>query len=359
MYLSANSRPIDFYNDEAADLMMMDTANNNSVLLSQQMILAESSCEDHETRAPRKRAETWVMEEIQSLINFRRELDDVFNSSKSNKLLWEQISAKMRDNGFDRSPSMCTDKWRNLLKEFKKAKGSDFGFGSIKMLSYYTELEAFHRERKRSAPQRNYSPSRVDSYMQYSERDGGRLTLNQESNLNNDNTHSLVINEAEPSNVPSWNWRETPVSGLDNDSAYSGRVISVKLGECTRRIGIDGSSDAIKEAIKSSLGLRTKRAFWLEDENEIVRTLHRDMPLGAYTLHLDEGLTIKLCLYDDPNQIPVHTEEKTFYSDADFRDFLNRRGWIGLKDLTCYRIVDALDDLQPGEMYQGLRMMES
>lgn len=77
--------------------------------------------------------------------------------------------------------------------------------------------------------------------------------------------------------------------GLDNDSAYSGRVISVKLGECTRRIGIDGSSDAIKEAIKSSLGLRTKRAFWLEDENEIVRTLHRDMPLGAYTLHLDEG----------------------------------------------------------------------
>lgn len=71
------------------------------------------------------------------------------------------------------------------------------------------------------------------------------------------------------------------------------------------------------------------------------------------------GLAIKLCLYDDPNQIPVHTEEKTFYSDDDFRDFLERRGWIGLKDLTCYRIADALNDLHPGEMYQGLRMMES
>lgn len=43
------------------------------------------------------------------------------------------------------------------------------------------------------------------------------MTLNQESNLNNDNTHSLVINEAEPSNVPSWNWRETPVSGRSSN----------------------------------------------------------------------------------------------------------------------------------------------
>ena len=41
---------------------------------------------------------------------------------KSNKHLWEQISSEMREKGFDRSPTMCTDKWRNLLKEFKKAK---------------------------------------------------------------------------------------------------------------------------------------------------------------------------------------------------------------------------------------------
>lgn len=72
-------------------------------------------------------------------------------------------------------------------------------------------------------------------------------------------------------------------------NSYCGRVISVKYGEYTRRIGIDGTADAIKEAIKSAFRLRTKRAFWLEDEDQVVRTLDRDMPIGTYTLHLDEG----------------------------------------------------------------------
>jgi len=63
----------------------------------------------------------------------------------------------------------------------------------------------------------------------------------------------------------------------------------VKWGDYTKRIGIDGTSEAIKEAIKSAFGLRTRRAFWLEDEDEVVRTLDRDMPIGTYTLHLDDG----------------------------------------------------------------------
>lgn len=71
--------------------------------------------------------------------------------------------------------------------------------------------------------------------------------------------------------------------------AYGGRVITVKFGEYTRRIGIDGSADAVREAIKSAFRLRTKRAFWLEDEDHIVRSLDREMPLRNYTLHLDEG----------------------------------------------------------------------
>lgn len=68
-----------------------------------------------------------------------------------------------------------------------------------------------------------------------------------------------------------------------------GRIITVKLGEYQRRIGIDGTSDAIKEAIKAAFGLRTKRAFWLVDEANVVRSIDRDMPLCSYTLHVDEG----------------------------------------------------------------------
>ncbi|RRT85851.1 hypothetical protein B296_00007418 [Ensete ventricosum] len=75
----------------------------------------------------------------------------------------------------------------------------------------------------------------------------------------------------------------------DNNASYGGRVILVKWEDYSRRIGIDGTAEAIKEAIKSAFGLRTKRAFWLEDEDNVVRSLDRDMPLGSYTLHLDEG----------------------------------------------------------------------
>ena len=80
------------------------------------------------------------------------------------------------------------------------------------------------------------------------------------------------------------------MAGGENHSPYGGRVITVKWGEQTRRIGIDGTADAIKEAIKSAFQLRTKRAFCLEDEDNVIRSLDRNMPLGNYNLHLDEGI---------------------------------------------------------------------
>ncbi|KAF8408380.1 hypothetical protein HHK36_007529 [Tetracentron sinense] len=355
MYLPEKPRPVDLYKEEGSDMM----------------ILGESSGEEHEMKTPKKRAETWVQEETRSLISFRREMDSLFNTSKSNKHLWEQISAKMRDKGFDRSPTMCTDKWRNLLKEFKKAKYLDRGSGSAKV-SYYKELEELLRERSKNAPYKSPTPSKVDHYIQFTDKGledtsipfgsvegSGRSTLNLERPLDHDG-HPLAITAGDAvgaGGVPPWNWRETPGNGGESHSSYAGRVISVKWGEYTRRIGIDGTADAIKEAIKSAFGLRTKRRFWLEDEDEIIRTLDRDMPLGNYTLHLDEGLTIKVCLYDESDRMPVSTEEKTFYSEDDFREFLTRRGWTGLRELNGYRTIDTLDDLHPGAMYHGVRLL--
>uniref|UniRef100_A0A2P2L227 Uncharacterized protein MANES_12G016000 n=1 Tax=Rhizophora mucronata TaxID=61149 RepID=A0A2P2L227_RHIMU len=97
-------------------------------------------------------------------------MDGLFNTSKSNKHLWEQISEKMREKGFDRSPTMCTDKWRNLLKEFKKAKHQDRGSGSAKM-SCYKEIEEILRERSKSAQYKSSNPtSKVDSFMQFADK---------------------------------------------------------------------------------------------------------------------------------------------------------------------------------------------
>ncbi|RWV88008.1 hypothetical protein GW17_00049949 [Ensete ventricosum] len=134
------------------------------------MILAESSGEDHEVRAPKKRAETWIQEETKSLIALRREIDGLFNTSKSNRHLWEQISTKMREKGFDRSPTMCTDKWRNLLKEFKKAKHQIKGSGSVKM-SYYKELDELLKERNKKAEFKSSAASKVDAYLLFPDKE--------------------------------------------------------------------------------------------------------------------------------------------------------------------------------------------
>ncbi|XP_030447520.2 trihelix transcription factor GT-4-like isoform X2 [Syzygium oleosum] len=370
----------------------------------QQMILADSSGgEDPEPepgpellRATKKRAETWVTEETRSLIGFRREVDGMFNTSKSNKHLWEQISSKMREKGFDRSPTMCTDKWRNLLKEFKKARHSQQqeqqqqqsdkgGAGSAKM-TYYKELEELLRDRNRnggggggggccggaggvfggSAP----TPPKVDPFIQFSDKGfddsgiqfgpveaSGQTTVNMDRQLDQDGD-PLAITTAdavEASGVPPWNWRDAPgnVMAGGDQSSYGGRVITVKLGDYVRRVGIDGSGDAIKEAIKSAFRLRTKRAFWLEDENQVIRSLDRDMPIGNYTLQLDEGITIKVCMYDGSDRI----EEKTLYTEEDFHDFLTRSGWIGLREVNGYGSISSIEDLHSGVMYEGVRIL--
>ncbi|XP_023538198.1 trihelix transcription factor GT-1-like [Cucurbita pepo subsp. pepo] len=377
MYLSDKPRPIDIYKEEGSRDMMIEVAPNGDHHIQphqpqqthqqHQMMLGDSSGEDHEVKAPKKRAETWVQDETRSLISLRRGMDGLFNTSKSNKHLWEQISAKMRERGFDRSPTMCTDKWRNLLKEFKKAKHHDRGSGSAKM-SYYKEIEEILKERSKNAQYKSPTPPKIDSYIQFSDKGiednalsfgpveaGGRPSLNLERQLDHDG-HPLAITAADAvaaTGIPPWNWREAPGNGGEGQ-AFGGRVITVKWGDYTRRIGVDGTSEAIKEAIKSAFRLRTKRAFWLEDEDQVVRSLDRDMPLGNYTLHLDEGLAVKICLYDESDHLPVHTEEKIFYTEDEYREFLARRAWTCLREFDGYRNIDNMDDLRPGALYRGV-----
>ncbi|KAK2971360.1 hypothetical protein RJ640_030326 [Escallonia rubra] len=188
-----------------------------------------------------------------------------------------------------------------------------------------------------------------------------RSAFNLEQRLDHDGD-PLGVSEAGAvvtNGLPAWNWRGTPRNGGENESRYSGRlrVISVTWGDCTKRIGIDGSSEAIKEAIKSAFGLRTNRAFWLEDEDEIVRALDREMPLSNYRLHLDEGLTIKVCLSDVSNHRPCRFIEKTFYRDDDLCTFLRSFGWIGVRGLRCNKHIDSLDDLVMDEVYHGVRLV--
>lgn len=320
------------------------------------LLSSDINGEDHEIKTtPKKRAEVWGHDEIRALIALRREIDGLFNTSKSNKHLWDKISLRMRERGFDRSPTMCTDKWRNLLKEYKKAKHHhDSHDGSAKM-SCYKDLEELLRERAKAAPYR--SPNNVadlDSYPHFSPKGTGRSPFNMERRLDHERLPlAMPLSDATAANgTPPWNWRDAAGNGGENHTPYNGKVILVKWGDITRRIGIDGTAEAISGAIRPAFGLRTKRAFWLQDEDGVVHSLDRNMPLGTYILCLDEGLTIKVCTYDESDSLTCTTEEKTFYTEEDFRYFLTQRGWSGLQEVGGFRTVDSLNELCPMCVYQ-------
>lgn len=69
------------------------------------------------------------------------------------------------------------------------------------------------------------------------------------------------------------------------------------------------------------------------------------------------GISIKICIYDESDRMAVRTEDKTLYTEDDFRDFLTHRGLIGLREINGYTCFDNLDDLRSGVMYQGVRLL--
>ncbi|XP_042065680.1 trihelix transcription factor GT-4-like [Salvia splendens] len=286
---------------------------------------------------------------------------NLVHATKFNQHLWDYIDATMREKGFDRSAAMCMEKWRNLLKQYRRVKQNKNpdADGSDEM-NFYSEIDEFMMERGG-----NGKDSELDSFVQsVGEKDmddasltfghmegSGGSALNSETHMDLEAHPFSIITEADAVNVSPWNWGDTLPGKGEQRNTNCGRVITVKMGEYTKRIGIDGSGDAIKETIKSAFRLRTKRAFWLEDEDNIVRALDRDMPIGNYILHVDEGLMIRVCL---PEHLPVHTEEKTFYTDDDFRQFLSRRCWTCLRENNGYRYIDSMDELCPGAVYRGV-----
>ncbi|KAK7848686.1 trihelix transcription factor gt-3a [Quercus suber] len=62
----------------------------------------------------------WSVQETKEFLMIRAELDRTFMETKRNKLLWEVISTKMKEKGFNRSAEQCKCKWKNLVTRYKR-----------------------------------------------------------------------------------------------------------------------------------------------------------------------------------------------------------------------------------------------
>ncbi|CAN0892191.1 Trihelix transcription factor GT-2 [Linum grandiflorum] len=91
----------------------------------------------------------WPKVEIEALIDLRKNLDSKYQENGPKGPLWEEISARMKRIGYNRSAKRCKEKWENINKYFKKVKESNKKRPEdSKTCPYFHQLDALYRERQ-------------------------------------------------------------------------------------------------------------------------------------------------------------------------------------------------------------------
>ncbi|XP_022873688.1 trihelix transcription factor GT-3b-like [Olea europaea var. sylvestris] len=83
----------------------------------------------------------WSIQETRDFLMIRADLDPTFMETKRNKLLWEVISTRMREKGYNRSAEQCKCKWKNLVTRFKGCETME-AESMRQQFPFYNELQA-------------------------------------------------------------------------------------------------------------------------------------------------------------------------------------------------------------------------
>ncbi|XP_031500999.1 trihelix transcription factor PTL-like [Nymphaea colorata] len=84
--------------------------------------LYNTSNNNNESTSSSSSSRRWPKHEILSLIRLRTAMDGRFQEGVSKGSLWEEISLKMTQLGYEKSGKRCKEKWENINKYFRKAK---------------------------------------------------------------------------------------------------------------------------------------------------------------------------------------------------------------------------------------------
>ncbi|KDP24439.1 hypothetical protein JCGZ_25003 [Jatropha curcas] len=88
----------------------------------------------------------WSVQETKEFLMIRAELDRTFMETKRNKLLWEVISNKMKEKGYNRSAEQCKCKWKNLVTRYKGCETME-PESLRQQFPFYNELQAIFTAR--------------------------------------------------------------------------------------------------------------------------------------------------------------------------------------------------------------------
>ena len=87
-------------------------------------------------------ANRWPREETMALIKIRSEMDGAFRDISPKALLWEQVSRKLGELGYERSAKKCKEKFENIYKYHRRTKEGRSGKRNGKTYRFFDQLEA-------------------------------------------------------------------------------------------------------------------------------------------------------------------------------------------------------------------------
>lgn len=88
----------------------------------------------------------WSIQETRDLLIIRADLDPNFMETKRNKVLWEVISARMKEKGYIRSADQCKCKWKNLVTRYKGCEAME-AEGMRQQFPFYNDLQTIFTAR--------------------------------------------------------------------------------------------------------------------------------------------------------------------------------------------------------------------
>ncbi|KAF5727690.1 trihelix transcription factor GT-2-like [Tripterygium wilfordii] len=109
----------------------------------------ESGESDGEEERPREEegdrysvGNRWPRQETLALLKIRSEMDVAFRDSGLKAPLWEEVSRKLAELGYNRSSKKCKEKFENLYKYHRRTKEGRSGRANGKNYRFFEQLEA-------------------------------------------------------------------------------------------------------------------------------------------------------------------------------------------------------------------------
>ncbi|KAE8727835.1 hypothetical protein F3Y22_tig00005294pilonHSYRG00104 [Hibiscus syriacus] len=102
----------------------------------------------------------WPRQETLALLKIRSDMDSVFRDSTLKGPLWEEISRKLAELGYNRSAKKCKEKFENVYKYHKRTKDGRTSKvdGKAKTYRFFDQLQAFQNNNIQSL--QSFSPSK-------------------------------------------------------------------------------------------------------------------------------------------------------------------------------------------------------